>query len=186
MTSEQKPTLEQLKAKLAEALATGNDNDFMVIVGQIAKAKAEIAKAQAEVLKKEAEAMAGDRAKLAEKILNQVRKAIPNLDEVLAKVKATGFSFYLPEGEILNHRVALKVPEIKAKRTSTGGGSSGTSEKEFGMKLDAIYEKFKTPEDDAKMEEAKNAEANSNSKQWQVKVAVKKRALASGELKAVS
>ena len=179
--------LADLIAKLATIIATGDTNAVLAAIGEIAKAKSEIAKAQSEALRKESEALAGERAKLAEKLTAMVIKMNPNLDAMLAKVKATGFSFYLPDETAVNHRVALKVPEVKAKRASGGGGgASGTSEKEYGMKLDEIYAKFKTPEDDQKMEAAKNAEANSNSKMWQVKQQVKKTAIAAGLLKPIS
>ena len=186
MVTEVQPTLEQLKAQVAQALATGDDNQFMVLVGQIAKAKAEIARAKVEQARKEAEAMAGVRQETAESIRKLVDKAIQNLPDLLSKVKATGFR-YTPKGILDANGVAseksslaLMVPEVKQhKRQSTAQGAStiGKTKSEFGLSLGEVYDKFKTPEDEAKM-----AEATTNSQQWQVKVAVKKRALEAGLL----
>lgn len=181
------PTLEQLKAKVAEALATGDDAAFMVAVANIAKAKSEIAKAKVEQARKEQEALAGVRQETAERIRKLIDKAGLDLADVLAKVKATGFH-YAPKGTLdangvasEKSSVALAIPQVKAARrqsTAQGASTIGKTKSEFGMSLGEVYEKFKTPEDEVKMAEA----STSNSKQWQVKVAVKKRAIEAGLL----
>ncbi len=184
--------LEELKAKVAAAIASGNDTDFMVAVAQIAKAKAEIAKAQAAVAQAEAEKLAGVRAELAEKLHTAIMqsKQVVNLIQKLADVKAYGFTFLgsMPtpaeaaagaSGEVNRKSVALVVAEVKAARarTSTGGGAPGKSKSEYGMGLDEIYQKFKTPEDEVAM-----AAAVSNTQKWGVKDKVKNRAVKAGLL----
>ncbi len=188
----QAPTLEELKAQVAAAIASGNDNDFMVAVSAIARRKAEIAKAQAEVARQEAEKLAGIRAELGTKIHQAIMqsKGLANLTAKLADVKAYGFTFLSNQptpaekaagatGEIDRKSVALVVAEVKAARTraSTGGGAPGRSRSEYGMSLDEIYQKFKTPEDDVAM-----AQAVSNTQRWQVKNKVKNAAIKAGLL----
>ena len=70
--------------------------------------------------------------------------------------------------------MGLDVPVIKAHKA--GAGATGKTKTEFGVSLNEVFEKFATPADKAKLAGA------SNSRQWQVKVAVKKRALAAGLL----
>jgi len=194
MTTEVKPTYEQLKVLAMTALTDGNDTEFLKISGQMRSFKAEIAKAEAEKLKKESEAMAGDRAKLAEKLLTRIVNQMKNLPTELGALKATGFTFYLPSEDSITPRVRLSVPTLKAKTARSGGGSTGKSKGEYGLTLDEIYQKFKTAEDEAKMSEAiakdeaiRLEKGKSNSvNQYNVKLAVKKNAIALGNLKPVS
>ena len=174
-------TFEMIKVELRAALEGGDDGALVLATSKLAKFKAEIAKAQAEALKKESEAMAGIRQKMAEKLLGKITQVYPKIADMLAEVKATGFSFYLPDEGSVTSRVGLSVPVIKARKAGGGGGTGKTSKDEFGKSLDEIYQAFKTAEDEAKM-----AEATTNTKQWQVKTAVKKAALASGALKPLS
>ena len=74
-------------AKLAETIKGGDTNAVLAGIGEIAKAKGEIAKAQAEAMRKEAEALSGDRAKLAEQLTNRILKQMPNIGDLLGKVK---------------------------------------------------------------------------------------------------
>ena len=176
-----KPTLDELKKQLATAIATGNDAEFNRIVATIAKMKSELAKAAAESAKKEAEALAGVREQVATAVYKAV-KAL-NLDDALIKVKAQGFTYRLdaPDAEgVMVHQksAALLVPTVKTARGGTTGG--GKSKDEYGMSLGTIFDKFANEEDQGKL-----AEAETNSKQWQVKVAVKKRAIAEGLLQPV-
>jgi hypothetical protein len=194
MTTEVKPTYEQLKALAMTALTDGNDTEFLKISGQMRSFKAEIAKAEADKLQKEAQAMAGDRAKLAEKILARIVSQFKAIPAELEALKATGFTFYLPDDSSITPRVGLSVPTLKAKTARTGGGSTGKSKGEYGLTLDEIYQKFKTGEDEVKMSEAiakdeqvKAEKGKSNSvNQYNVKLAVKKNAIAEGKLKPVS
>lgn len=190
MTTEQKPTYEELKVLAAKALTDGPDAEFLRIAKSMQSFKADIAKAEAEAEKKEAEAMTGDRAKLALSIGNRIGKQFVNVDEQLAKVKATGFvyhpaGFTEPDGSVTqNATVALVVPVIKVRKVGTGGGGTGkTAEQTYGMKLDAIYEKFATAEDRKAMEVAKASTESANSKTWAVKNKVMKAAFAAGNLK---
>ncbi len=196
MTTEQPivqaPTLDELKAQVAAAIASNDDNAFMVAVSKIAKAKAEIAKAQAAIAQQEAEKLAGVRAELGEKLHSAIMqsKQVMNLIQKLADVKAYGFTFLGNQptpaeaaagatGEVTRRSVALVVAEVKAARarTSTGGGAPGKSKSEFGMSLDEIYQKFKAPEDETAM-----AAAVSNTQKWQIKNKVKNQAIKDGKL----
>lgn len=169
----------ELKAKLATAIANNDDASFMSIIGEIAKEKSAIAKAQAEVAKKEAESLAGDREKLALKLFTAVKAVVSPAD--LQKVKAAGFTYHMDgpdkEGVMTTYKtVALLVPTVKTARGGTGGGA-GKSKDEYGMSLGEIFDKFATEADKAEL-----AKAETNSKQWQVKVAVKKEAIKAGLL----
>ena len=85
-------------------------------------------------------------------------------------------------------------PSVKAKTARSGGGSTGKSKGEFGLTLDEIYQKFKTADDEGKMsdaitkdEQVKLEKGKSNSvNQYNVKLAVKKNAIATGILKPIS
>jgi hypothetical protein len=177
-------TMEQLKAQVAAALASGNDVDFLTAIAAVAKQKAEIAKAQAEQARIENEKLAGERTKVATEIQKLVKGL--KLDKLIAGVKAHGFTYSLDEPDangVMTHHgsVSMSVPTVKAKRTSIGAGSTGKSKSEYGMSLGEIFEKFATDEDRAKL-----TQATTNSQQWAVKVAVKKQALADGSLKPVA
>ena len=194
MTTETKPTYEQLKVLAMTALTEGNDTEFLKISAQMRSFKAEIAKAEAEKLKKEAEAMAGDRANLAAKILSRISSQFKNIQSELTALKATGFTFKLPDDTSDIPSLALSVPVIKTRTTRAGGGSTGKSKSTYGLTLDEIYQKFKTPEDESKMVEAIEADekikaekGKSNSvNQYNVKLAVKKAAINAGSLQPVS
>lgn len=168
-------SLDELKKRMAEALASGDVKAIEEVAGEISKSKAERHKAEAEALRKEAEALAGAREKLATKIHKAV-VAMPGLVEELGSVKAQGFTYKLNTPEVQYKSVSLAVPTVKAPRAGTGGGA-GKSKDEYGMSLSEIFDKFATNEDKEKL-----ASAESNSKQWQVKVAVKKRAIADNKL----
>ena len=199
MTTENKPTIEVLLAKLTNPEKPLTTDEALAIVAEIAKSKVELAKAQAEQQRKEAEALADVRQKLAARINGQVIKFAWLADE-LTKVKATGFTFHPAgyteaDGSVTqNSTVALLVPTIKAKRTGGGGGGAGkTSKDEFGKSLDEIYQEFKGQVGVVKaLSEEKSADelmalaGDNNTKQWQVKTAVKKAAVAKGLLKPVA
>ena len=185
--------LAELKAKIASAIADGNDDDLMLAVAGMSKFKAEIAKAQAELAKKEAEQLAGKRAELATKIHKAIDKIVAGFKDDLLAVKATGFTFNLDlpdkDGVVVEHKsVALAVPAIKTSKARTGstGGGSGKSKSEFGMSLDEIYQKFANEEEKANLEAVRAdttlTDKAKNSKMWKIKDDVKKRAIKDGLL----
>lgn len=177
MTEEK--TLDALKQEIAVAAASGDDVALTTAIKEYNSRKSEIAKAVAETARKEAEALAGVREKLATELHKAVTK-IPDIAQKLQDVKATGFTFKLDmpdkDGVMVKYNsVALAVPAIKT--TKSGGGVSGKTESEFGMKLDAVYEQYANSEDRKAM-----AEAATNTAKYNVKIAVKKRALKEGLL----
>ena len=176
MTTENKPTYEELKAKAIAALQAGNDAEYWTINNQMKSFKAEIAKAEQEAFQKKQEALASDRAKLSAKILAIIEKAVS--PDNLKAVEATGFTFYMPDDTSDKARVGLAVPQLKKVRVGgTGGGGAGlTSEKVYGMKLDDIYAKYATAEDKAKME----APSLTNTQKWAIKKAVRDNAVEQG------
>lgn len=178
--------LDELKAKMAEAVKvfneTGDMSGIQAVSKEMDRAKAELAKAQAEQSRKEAEQLAGKREALANTIHQQV-KAL-GLDKAIRDIKGWGFTYKI-DGAVPNEldvsykAVQLSTATVKTRTGGTGGGA-GKSKDEYGKSLAEIFEEFATAEDRQKLD---NAE--SNSKQWQVKVAVKKRAIAEGLLKPV-
>lgn len=199
MTTEEKPTIDQIKAEIKAAVESGDDNQLFAATAKLNKFKVEIAKAQVETQKKEAEALAGDRAKLSVRIVGQVAR-IQWLAEELGKVKATGFIFHPvgyteADGSVTqNATVALMVPTVKVKRTGTGGGGTGkTSKDEFGKSLDEIFKEFKGQVglikalgEEKTPDELMALAGDNNTKQWQVKNNTKKAAIAKGLLKPVA
>lgn len=180
MTTQTVLTLDQLKAKIAEA-ATNGSPDFDSLIRQYNSRKSEVAKALQEASQKENEALAGARQELATKIYQAVKGIVKVAD--LEAVKAHGYIFKLDEpdatGTMVHYKsVALLVPVLKAaKKTGGTGGTRTSSKAEFGLSLDEIFQKFATAEDKAKLEATEG-----NSAKWQVKNAVKKAALAAGKL----
>ena len=168
--------IKELQGAIVKAVADGNDAEFFKLTDEVRKMKAEASKAIAAQAQAEAEAMAGDRALLADKILEAV-KAVVTVKELTA-VKATGYTFRLPDDQSEKARVALTVPTVKVAKSGNGGASAGKSKDEYGVSLGEIFDKYATAEDKANL-----AEAETNSKQWQVKTAVKKRAIKEGGLK---
>lgn len=183
-------TLEQLNKAIAEAgakfAAEQTEENFTALQAAMKardKAKAEVAKEQAEKARAEAEALAGKREALATAIHQQVRQL--GLDKSLAEVKSWGFTYKLDkmvpnESDTSYKSVALSVQTVKVKTGKGGGGNTGKSKDEYGKSLGEIFEEFANDEDRTKL-----AAATSGSAQWQVKVAVKKAAIASGALKPV-
>jgi len=173
-------SIEELRAQMRAAIDK-NDVDAMDSIAiQIVASKKERAKVEADRLLKESEALADVREKLAAKT-HQMLKGIPGLDKELVAVKAWGFTYKVDkanpnEPDIVYKSVSLTTAAVKAPKAG-GGGSTGKSKDEFGLSLGEIFDKFATDEDKTKL-----AAATSGSSQWQVKVAVKKRAIASGLL----
>src|SRR4030042_5596542 len=168
-------TVEELKAELGKAIATGDDKAFNELIREINKRKSELAKQAAEAERKESEALAGVREKLAKKIWSACKGL--KLDKEIAEMKAQGFTYKLDTPELKQIAVALLVPTIKAVKTGGNGGTHTTTEADYGLKLDEVFNKFATEKDRADVKAA-----NSNSKEWQVKNRVKKAAIADGRL----
>lgn len=189
--------LDGIKAKMAEAVkvftATGDMSGIQAVTAEMNKAKGEIAKVESVRLLKESEALAGEREGLATSIFLVIKNATKPLSVDLAKslvaVKAKGFTYTIDHretdkgvidanGEVsVKGGVGLLVTALKAHKGG-GNGGSGKSKDEYGMSLADIVDKFATAEEAA----AINAEGISNSKSWQLKVAVKKQAIADGKL----
>lgn len=174
-------TLDELKTKMASAIANNDAKAIEEIAIAIAKSKNERVKAEAEQARIDAEKMAGAREVLAKEIHKAV-KAL-KLDARLREVKSWGFVYKVDkanpaEPDITYGSVSLSTATVKVKRTGAGGGATGKSKDEFGMSLTEIFDKFATDEDKKAL-----AEAKTNSAQWQVKNKVKKQAIAEGKLK---
>lgn len=180
--------LDELKTQMAEAVKVFQDTGNMELIqatsNAMNKAKAEIAKAQAEVLLKESEKLAGARELLAVSIHEAVitGKSLANINQSLKDVKAWGFTYKVdnavPGAEDVRYKsVALTTAVVKTRKAGGGGGTTGKSKDEYGLSLTEIVDKFATPEELTAI-----AGADTNSKSWQLKVAVKKRAIAEGKL----
>lgn len=175
-------------SKLVEAGADGATDALMAAVGNLSKAKGLIAKAKAESLKAEAEALSGIRASKATSIYSIIA-GNAEIKAALAETKAKGFTFTvsgLPDATgtpVVIKSVSLAVPTVKGSRVGVGGGA-GKTKAQFGMSLAEVFAKYATGEEQAKLEACE--EPNINSKQWQIKTAVKDRVVASGELRPVS
>ena len=157
------------------------------------KAKADIdaqIKAATEAAKQELANIDAKRVKFATEIHKQIKAM--KLDAEIAELGGLGFTYRLDGSKDANG-----VPETfkavslvtKATRTSKGSGRAGktTSEYKFAdgsndsPSLNDVFEAFATDEDRAKMIQAET-QPNKGSATYAVKVAVKKRALAEGQL----
>ena len=196
-------TIDDLKSELSKALAS-NDVAAITLASQaIVEHQKSIAKAEAEKARAEAEALSGKRTELATELTKTIKasslgkanfsisvadvklaaelvKIVPDIAAKVEAVKGTVISYKLPDEQSDTARVALAV--VATKRTGTGtGGRAGKTKDEYGLTLHEVFEKFATAEDRVKLEQA-----TSGSAQWQVKLAVKKAAIANGTLKPVS
>ena len=195
-------TLDELQVQIKTAAIAGDNDKVMELAGEIGKFKADVRKAAIEADRKEAESLAGVREILTLKIWEAVHAL--GLEGELAKVKAKGFTFKLnipvgdkehPEG-IKYTRVMLDTPTIRVKGTG-GGGGTGKTKDTYGLSLDEVYEKHATADEKTKMVAAIKSDEdkatknkagggegkNSGGEQWKVKNDVKKRVIASGDLK---
>lgn len=172
--------LEELQAKMAKAIAENDVAAIEAIAGEIVASKKDRAKVEAERLQKEAEQLAGKRETLSAKIHEAV-KAL-GLDKEIIAVKGWGFTYKVDranpnESDIVYKAVSLSTQQVKARKTGGGGGATGKSKDEYGLSLSEIVEKFGTHD-----EQAAIAAADTNSKSWQAKMVIKKRAIAEGLL----
>lgn len=169
-----------LQKQMAEAISKNDVAGMEAIAAQIVAGKRDRAKVEAERLQKESEALAGKREALAARIHARVQEL--GLDSQLKEVKGWGFAYKVDkanpaEPDITYKSVSLTTAVVKAPRAGGGGGGAGKSKDEYGMSLGDIFDKFATDDDKAKL-----AAATTGSSQWQVKVAVKKQAIAAGKL----
>jgi len=176
-------SIQDLQAQMAEAISKNDVAAMENVASQIVAGKKDRAKAEAEQLQKEAEQLAGKREDTAAKIF-ELLNVNEGIKSMLKEVKARGFNFYIKTsyavpGEPEVHQQAscglILVQAVKAR--AVGTSSTGKSKDEFGLSLGEIFEKFATAEDRIKL-----AAATTGSSQWQVKVAVKKAAIAAGKL----
>jgi len=177
----------KLKLELQEVAISGDVAKILEVANKIKLAEVEEVKAKAAKAKAEFDA----KATLRQEIATELHKAVIALPSIkrLAEVAATGFTFKLdtpakaatetePAVEAVKHlSVALTVAGIKAPKAGNGGYQGGKTKDEYGMSLGDVFEKFADNDERTKL-----AAATSNSTQWQVKVAVKKRAIAEGLL----
>ena len=171
--------IKEVRMALAKAYTDGNEIDIAKLEAELVQAKFLEKQAQALAAKAEADKHAKARQELAITIHKAIKKLA--FDEKLAGLKAKGFTYKL-DGLLENgvptkyEGVALLVAGIP-KVGSGKGGNRGKTKDEFGVSLDEVYSRYATEDDKAKM-----SRALGNSSQWQVKVAVKKRAIADGLL----
>lgn len=171
--------LEELKQAMSKAVAefqeSGDMSKILEVTREMNKAKAELAKAEAEKARVEAEKLAGAREKLATTIHQQIRAL--GLDKAIIDLKGWGFTYKCDNANPSEPGVAYKSVSLltaAVKAAGFGGiGGAGKTKSEYGVSLADVFEKYATEEDRGKL-----AAAETNSKQWQVKVAVKKRAIA--------
>ena len=192
-------TFDGLKKQLQDALASGDVDAITKASQAVADFQRAQARVAAEKAREETNRLSGERQALAEELTKSIKasklgkanfsitleqigiaqelvKLAPDIVKQVEAVKGTTVIFKLPDEQSDKARVALAV--VPTKRASGGGvGRTGKTSEEYGMSLNEVYEKFATPEDKAKM-----ASATSNSSQWQIKVAVKKQAIANGQL----
>jgi hypothetical protein len=186
------PTIEQLRAKIAEAANKGDDVGLLGLMKELNSRKAAIAKAANERLIAEATRLAGVREALEVELFATINKLTLMRDgkpvevgKLIHNVKARGFTFPIewvdnstvPPTTNKAVKVSLIVPTVKAVKSGGHGGAAGKSSKEFGMSLTAIFDKFASEDDKLAL-----AQANSGGAKWAVKVRVKKAAIAAGLL----
>jgi hypothetical protein len=186
MTTEKTPTLPELKAQMAKALAEDNYAEMGRVAKLIKGHQDEIAKAEAEKYKAEAAKLAGIREKVAQAIHAFVMKN-PAVMKGLTDTKALGFTFKRDTAEVQYASVALTVPQPPAEKAKrAGGGGTGKSKTEYGLSLNEIFEKFATEKDRNDLKVAEGDDNASGGKAWNVKNGVKKAAIAAGTLKPVA
>lgn len=177
-------TLAELIAQMQTASQEGNSDQMLTIAAEMKKCKAELAKAEAERLAKEATELAEARKAAVEKLERLIRvsdKQNQSIQALMAEVKAIGFHYiYKAEANETVMGFDYQTPAKAATTHKGGSGQSGKSKAEYGLSLSEIVEKFGTEAERAAIE----AETN-NSKQWQLKVKVKKAAIEAGLLKPV-
>ena len=187
-------SMQELKAKMQSAIASGDVKAIEEIASEIVKSKSERRKAEIEAVVKENEALAGKRSELAEEIRKEVN-GFSDITNKLAGLKANGFTYHRKGEkdangvELAKSSCGLLVPTIK-KHGGGGNGGAGKTKTEYGMSLSEVFDKFANDEDKVKLAdaEAKDKVAteklgkSTNSNAWRIKNEVKKQAIADGLL----
>ncbi len=181
--------IKELSAQMAEAIAKNDVEAMEKIAGEITKGKKDRHAEESKAQQAQAEKLAGVREATATEVHQMVR-AIPGLDEKLRKVESWGFTYKVDkanpdEPDITYKSVSLTIAKVRKAGGGGNGGGAGKTKDEYGMSLAEVYDKFKTPEDEASLVKAvKDDEAataklgkTTNSNQWRVKNEVKKRAI---------
>ena len=176
-------TLKQAEKALLEASKTGDVGKIRMASKAVDAAEArEVAEAKAKA-KAQWEAQGQARGELTTRVLDAMKIAsAPFMAEVIKLVGqelATIKFVAMPEGSYECKIVKAEPASVKSAQVSKGRKHSTL--KEFGKGLDQVYEEFATAEDRAKFELA-----GSKGSQWNVKVEVKKRAIAEGLLLPIS
>lgn len=178
--------LAQLRVEYMVALQANDDVNVERLELAIESERKLEAKAKADALVAEAKALQGVRDGLQGKILDAMGGITIDslkLSKVLKDVKATGFTLRLPDDQSDKSRVVLTVSGMPKAKGTGGGGGAGKSVDRHGMTLDEIYNKYKTPEDDAKLAEADKLDAKPrNSAQWKIRDNVRLKAIKDGLL----
>ena len=177
-------TLKQAERALLEASKTGDVGKIRMASKAVDAAEArEVAEAKAKA-RAQWEAQATARGELTVKVLDAMKvvstQFLPEIVKLVGKELAIIKFIATPEGSFECKIVKAEPALGKGTRASKGGGKHSTL-KEFGKGLDQVYEEFATAEDRAKFELA-----GSKGSQWNIKVEVKKRAIAEGMLLPIS
>ena len=194
-------SIEELKAQMALAVKTFNETGDMTKIQEVSNAmnkqKVEIARANADKLLKENEALAGNREMLAKSLHRVIAGSVTCKNDTeaielvkqlsgdiqsLPAMKAWGFTYKVDkanpsEPDVVYKTVSLSTAVVKVRKAGGGGGAVGKSKDEYGLSLQEIVDKFATDD-----EKVAITGAETNSKSWQLKVAVKKAAIAAGKL----
>ena len=168
---------QELMGLIAAAGASGDLAEVIRLGNQLKKFQADVQKAEAEKLKAEAEALAGVREKLAKKLVNAINKLELGAD--LEAVKATGFTYKLPNEQSDIPAVSLSVPTIKTRTGGGGGGSTGALKAQTGLSRHELVETYATEEEKASIAKAESeATSRPDSARYTAEKPVIKRILA--------
>jgi len=177
--------LSQLVAQEAEVERRANLERARKADEELASRRAELSKAHITVVKK----LFSSNAAIAVTTINSVvalLKAWPTIVEDMQAVGAIQLEYKMADEQSDVPRLALRSElELKPATSRKGiGGRSATSvttEQVYGMKLDAMFKQFAT---DDELKQVAEATANGkNSKAWQIKAGVKKKAIDNGLVK---
>lgn len=198
-------TIQEIRGALIAAYQTNDEGKIRELEGQLNIAKKAEQDAEIKRQQEEAKALEGARQAIATAIHTAVNGLVidgKKIKPILDSVKATGFIYKLDvtasvdtdgkkiEGVVFKS-VALTVPTIKLGKgkcsIGNNGGRSGRTMEEYGISLDEVFQAHKNADDVAAFEAAEGLEPKArNTKQWQIKTAVKKRVIEAGILKANS
>jgi len=186
--------MDALKAKAQTAAAAGDIDAIVAVAGEMKACRKANAEAEAKRILAENEKLSAKRTEVSGELYRIIfgtgkykdmstRESAKLVRQWLVETKATGFTFKLAypdsNGVEVREHIALTVPQAPNVKTGRGGsGGPGKTKTEFGLSLDAVFQKFATDKEKAELEAEKD-----NSTKWDMKVLVKKAAIASGALK---